>query len=831
MLPHHTQQHPQLANAPPPQASPGVHHANPHQQGYAYHQQQQQVLQNGMTPQQRQAVLRQGGQQQGQPPQGGMMPGQPQQGQRMVQQPQQQQGGMMHVRQGMNGAGGPPGAMLPVPPPNMRVAGGMPPQPGQVIGPSHPQHPQHGAWLAQQQQQQQQAYLPQPPPNHYLPQHPPQQAGNPMHRPLPPPGSQQHHYAPSPHPPTSTPSSPNLHPLPHPPGLAASQYAQGGPPPPQQSQQLPLPPPPQQQQYQQGQPGVPPRLIPSAAGMRPSPAAPGGGPSPYHPPSSPQPQQLPQPPPPGQPQRHPSVPNGVLPHGRPAMMRPSLAPPPNTLLAAHLALNGTGPITATAVPAGPALARLATLNDSLQVAFESENPLEALRAAVADNFTDTGVVKIGLFDPAGPMSKVFEIPCSAFPRFQHLNHLQGVVSSTFVPTFVREFRLTTPDPTAPRPPSPPSPSFGGPDPPPPTPPSFPIHIGYLLRSEHAQWTSLFGSGTRVELHGTLTMHIMFKDLGNGAAGLRIESLEFDARGYEEFVSRHAMEKVEQALADAVTGAKASGSGEAGGKKAAKQEEEKEHEERRGSSGKGKKGQAKGMVTRRRSASAKVEADSDDILPDERGAGTSKKDEDERKGSMDSVGQGEGGKGGKRSALVEVPLSSVGVFGVTEMGMRCLEIAESVAQLQDLIAFSLESGTGPMQSLARYADRSRPGLPQDAGSFRRGPKSSLPPTTPAASGPPPIAASSQNPSTNSFYSSVTASPGGPPQPLPTAPQRPPSSAAHGRTEMPSPAAAKRKLDAGRGNESGGMGERMEGDPGSPQKVQRGAGGGRGRGRGR
>lgn len=123
------------------------------------------------------------------------------------------------------------------------------------------------------------------------------------------------------------------------------------------------------------------------------------------------------------------------------------------------------------------------------------------------------------------------------------------------------------------------------------------------------------------------------------------------------------------------------------------------------------------------------------------------------------------------------------------------------------------------------------MPQDAGSFRRNPQASLPPTTPAASGPPPIAASSQNPSTNSFYSSVTASPGGHPPPLPPAPQRPPSSAAHGRTEMPSPAAAKRKLDGGRGGEASGMGERTEGDPGSPQKVQRGAGGARGRARGR
>ncbi|GJN89934.1 hypothetical protein Rhopal_002923-T1 [Rhodotorula paludigena] len=704
----------------------------------------------------------------------------------------------MHRAVQVNGAG------QHLPPPGMQrvvVAQQGHPPPTQVIGPSHPSHPQHGAWLAQQQHSQhqhphphhlqQQQGLPQPPPASYLPQPPPPPSTHYLPQPPPLPGSigrSQPTMYPGGSSANSVPSSPVMHAVPHP-GAAGPS---AGPP-------ASLPPP---GPATQGSLAPPARVIPSAAGLRPHSGA--GGPPPYgaspHPPSQ---QQLPPRGPPGanglpppphlQQQQQYHAPQMMQP--RP-LLRPSIAPQPNTLLAAHLALNGSGPITATAAPAGPALARLAALNDSMIAALEKENPLDALRTVIAEHFTETGVVKIGLYDKSTQMSKVFEIPCSAFPRFQHLNYLLGVLSSFMTVHFAREFRLTTPDPTVapPSPPSPPSASTTVPPPPPPHAP--PVHIGYLLRAEDATWTSRFSTGARVELVGALTMHLMFKDLGNGAAGLRIESLEFDARAFEESVVRAAMEPL-PAYEAAARGADKAAAG--------RDKAEDESEASRPAKG-GRRGAAakRGMVTRKRSASAKVEQD------DEEGAGESgaveQDDEKKRIAGAPIEGEDDGGVEQKGSAM-RVPPSAVGGFGVTELGMRCLEIAESVAQLQELIALSLETGVGPI-----------------------GPQSAQPP----------IAASSQNPTTNSFYSSVAASPlGGPPPPIPPPGQRPPSAggdmAASPAASAPTGAGAangsKRKLGGVPETRGEGAGDGMAEAAASPQKIPRGAGGARGRAKGR
>lgn len=513
-------------------------------------------------------------------------------------------------------------------------------------------------------------------------------------------------------------------------------------------------------QYHHGQQQIAPpaRSIPSAAGMRPISSLATSPPHAHHhnPNASPFPQyaipasnsQSPAlghrqsisgglPPPPsfvGQPQQ--SV--GPRQH----LVRQSLAPQPNTLLAAHVAVNGTGPITATSAPSGPALSRLAALNEALQLALESDSPLEALRIAVADHFTDTGVVKIGLFDSATPMSKVFEIPCSAFPRFQHINHLLGAISSTFQPCLVREFRLTTPDPSNP-PPRPAPPLVGGPPPPS---AGFPaVHIGYLLRSEDAIWSSRFHDGARVDLRGALTLHLMFKDLGNGAAGLRIESLEFDARGLEESVPRSILANLERALSAAMadatsakaalkTAAAAIAPSTADDSSVTAKDEETENNSngssrRRGASAKVQQ-QARGMNTRRRSAATKAEIVTDDALPPgEGGSGAAAAAQDSKTPSASSTtttttsatgtaNENKAQNGDTIEGLRDrVAPSPVGAFGVTEMGMRCLEIAESVAQLQNLIAFSLESGFGPIDALSRYADMHRSGVfapPSDRG---------------------------------------------------------------------------------------------------------------------
>jgi hypothetical protein len=301
-----------------------------------------------------------------------------------------------------------------------------------------------------------------------------------------------------------------------------------------------------------------------------------------------------------------------------------------------------------------------------------------------------------------------EIPCSAFPRFQHINHLLGAISSTFQPCLVREFRLTTPDPSNP-PPRSASPLVGG------TPPSatFPaVHIGYLLRSEDAIWSSRFHDGARVDLRGALTLHLMFKDLGNGAAGLRIESLEFDARGFEESVPRSVLANLERALSAAMadaTSAKAALNAAAVAPPStstlddtvtAKDEETENNtngssSRRRGASAKAQQ-QARGMNTRRRSAATKAELVTDGALPPVEGgsaaaAAPAAQDSKTPSASSSTTTTGATATGmanetkaqngdGIEGLRDRVAPSPVGAFGVTEMGMRCLEVGHLAQSL-------------------------------------------------------------------------------------------------------------------------------------------------------
>jgi len=297
---------------------------------------------------------------------------------------------------------------------------------------------------------------------------------------------------------------------------------------------------------------------------------------------------------------------------------------------------------------------------------------------VSDYFTDAGVVKFGLYDKTAQLSKVFgsfslhlsiprcsiidlvlvstEIPCSAFPRFQHLNLLHGVLSSTLSPSFIREYRLTTPDTTLHSPSSPSNPA-----------PLPQVHIGYLLRADEAVWTSRFSSGTKVDLVGTLTVHLVFKDLGNGQPVLRVESFEFESRGHEEWVVREAMELLPPstpAIGNAGIKEEES-SGEKGGGRS-----------RRSSNSVGGGGnQRKGMTTRRRSASAREEQEQDH----ESNASSSQPERGEKDGKDDGNGTSQSSTtrdDPRRTATARIPSSSVGSFGVPEMGMRCLEVSNS-----------------------------------------------------------------------------------------------------------------------------------------------------------
>ncbi|KAI0643633.1 LIM-domain binding protein-domain-containing protein [Trametes meyenii] len=54
----------------------------------------------------------------------------------------------------------------------------------------------------------------------------------------------------------------------------------------------------------------------------------------------------------------------------------------------------------------------------------------------------------------------------------------------------------------------------------------------------------------------------------------------------------------------------------------------------------------------------------------------------------------------------VPAEPINAFGIPQATMRCLELAESVAQMSELIQFSVDSSLGPVDALGAFADRLR-----------------------------------------------------------------------------------------------------------------------------
>ncbi|KAF9458019.1 LIM-domain binding protein-domain-containing protein [Collybia nuda] len=54
----------------------------------------------------------------------------------------------------------------------------------------------------------------------------------------------------------------------------------------------------------------------------------------------------------------------------------------------------------------------------------------------------------------------------------------------------------------------------------------------------------------------------------------------------------------------------------------------------------------------------------------------------------------------------IPGEPVNAFGIPQATMRCLELAESVGQMADLISFSNESSLGPLEALNKFASRIR-----------------------------------------------------------------------------------------------------------------------------
>ena len=224
-----------------------------------------------------------------------------------------------------------------------------------------------------------------------------------------------------------------------------------------------------------------------------------------------------------------------------------------------------------------------------------------------------------------------EIPASALPRFQHINLISGVTTTTINPSFVREFQLTTPSPAT----------------------GQPIHVGFLLKAEKTSWMSHFDTGVVVELRGALTVHFVVVEIFNGSdrsgpssAGLKVESMQFSSRGHEEYIARNVVitDKVERLFENSLP---------AGNSLDLTESPTIPNQPPPGTS--------KGRPVRRTAGGRMKSNSKEEIIIEDKedvavGLGT------ERLSSIAGVEF-------QRNVL---PPSPVGSFGITEMGMRCLE---------------------------------------------------------------------------------------------------------------------------------------------------------------
>ena len=246
-----------------------------------------------------------------------------------------------------------------------------------------------------------------------------------------------------------------------------------------------------------------------------------------------------------------------------------------------------------------------------------------------------------------------------------------MIHSAVSPALVREFLLTTPDPSSGR----------------------PAHVGYLLQADDTIWTSTFANGTRVDLGGSLTVHFVVT-----LNGLKIESIEFNSRGHDKFVGRDsiATERVERIYERRVDDEE---------RERFEREEEERQREEDGEGRKRQKEKAKkpGASTRRRSATRDSEDAAEDL-------------KDRRPCPGSHLEQLAPGLSTVRFDKHMLPVSPVGSFGITEMGMRCLEVR---SLLPFFATFSPDpilshadrrvgrAAAGPHRLLARPQPRSDP----------------------------------------------------------------------------------------------------------------------------
>jgi len=129
----------------------------------------------------------------------------------------------------------------------------------------------------------------------------------------------------------------------------------------------------------------------------------------------------------------------------------------------------------------------------------------------------------------------------------------------------------------------------------------------------------------------------------------------------------------------------------------------------------------------------------------------------------------------------IPAEPVNAFGIPQATMRCLELAESVAQMTDLMQYSYDIGIGPLDTLKQFAQKIRE-MPHPQGQFfpegmSAGPSThslytpNLSSTAPSSAQIPPATIPQRAPSTGSPASSPDKGKGTPQQanaPNPAAP---------------------------------------------------------------
>ncbi|KIK54423.1 hypothetical protein GYMLUDRAFT_77127 [Collybiopsis luxurians FD-317 M1] len=435
---------------------------------------------------------------------------------------------------------------------------------------------------------------------------------------------------------------------------------------------------------------------PSLANIAPRPPHPGGGPvsAGPHPPLPPQqpplssasapptagpsshlgPHQLPPPPGPGQQQPLDSStsPQSLTPPG--SIPNPTNGPdgPPTRIMPGTVSGGipiQSGPLPAvppsmmrpppgsnispTALGHGQGLIRLLQFSGNLASESKQKHQLSWWNELIREYFTPKAIMRFTLWrDNQRNEAKPFEIGVPILPRFLLVTTQSGVKSMTLTLDGARE-RLY---------------AYG--------------HA--IVECVAAVWTYKYNNGYTVALRGPLTVHVVVTAGPPTPPGapphpnvlLKFEDFQFDASYHDKYIALESImgpRSIESPRTPRVRNAPPGAPAAAAGAIAAA-----------GGSGGSLSSPAMNGIG---------------SGPDE---GNSGDQEDERKWEEPRV-------------MIEkgfIPGEPVNAFGIPQATMRCLELAESVASMTDLIAFSSEHALGPIDALARMAQKIRESTPMN-----------------------------------------------------------------------------------------------------------------------